>query len=779
MAITKAQQVRQMLEEGGKTKKIKGQEHILAYITPGEAKTLENLGGQKTMTPEGIPAYPPPGRGGQGPGGSGQDSGGQGPQGGDPERDNIPDRNRGQQQYTGLTPKQKQQIRDAREFQERQNKKIAEQKAQRKAIKEKEERQRKIREKELKRQRELKEKRSKIGLAATTKFGAPVGPMSPNRRSIIGLEKIGLAKSAIEDDDDDDKATAKAIVEQNPLEKFLGNFKPPSVALIEGILDNIPGRSLTDMYNQYGKKLGLTEKQYKDAVFAGEISTKGGPMGGRFRDSQGNLLGGREGPDNQIIPQVVPTTTGSVTSEEEVDNRTELEKLLDARGPAYRFFADGGRVPAQQGGIMFRLNELGSGVSSAEEMLQQINQRLDSAESTLGEGVGGGMFDMGQPGFNTNFNQQPLSPIQNSVSNFDPRFSTPIRSRPSYEDALSSYNQRIQSGMMTNDIERNKMRSRENYDSYNNNFEDPTIRNQRMQDQLQNPLGDPIGPRRPISRMELQERFESMYPPGHPRRIFGYMRDGGRAGYNMGGMADDDDPVGGIMDLESGRQMYFLGKLVKKATKTIKKIVKSPVGKAALLGGALYFGGGSGGLKNFFFKGGKMGLGNLTQRGLLTGILGTSALAGLMTPKQEEEEQEPYLGPSIDIPGIRKNPYAAMGETYRNYAEGGKAEPVAKKTMPLLDMDGMEKDYRETGGFVEMGRMERADDVPARLSKNEFVFTADAVRNAGDGDIDKGAEVMYNMMKNLESGGEVSEESQGLEGARKMFQTSQRLGEVI
>jgi hypothetical protein len=106
-------------------------------------------------------------------------------------------------------------------------------------------------------------------------------------------------------------------------------------------------------------------------------------------------------------------------------------------------------------------------------------------------------------------------------------------------------------------------------------------------------------------------------------------------------------------------------------------------------------------------------------------------------------------------------------------------EPVAKKVMPLLDMDGMEKDYRETGGFVDMGRMEKADDVPARLSKNEFVFTADAVRNAGDGSVDKGAEVMYNMMKNLEAGGDVSEESQGLEGARKMFQTSQRLEEVI
>jgi hypothetical protein len=48
------------MNKGGKaTKNIKGQPHMLAYITPGEAKTLENLGGQKTMTKEGIPAYPP------------------------------------------------------------------------------------------------------------------------------------------------------------------------------------------------------------------------------------------------------------------------------------------------------------------------------------------------------------------------------------------------------------------------------------------------------------------------------------------------------------------------------------------------------------------------------------------------------------------------------------------------------------------------------------------------------------------------------------------------
>jgi len=83
------------------------------------------------------------------------------------------------------------------------------------------------------------------------------------------------------------------------------------------------------------------------------------------------------------------------------------------------------------------------------------------------------------------------------------------------------------------------------------------------------------------------------------------------------------------------------------------------------------------------------------------------------------------------------------------------------QVLPLLDLGGQEKDYREDGGFVPIGRKEKADDVPARLSKNEFVFTADAVRAAGGGDIDEGAQRMYNVMKNLEAGGEISQETQG------------------
>ena len=87
----------------------------------------------------------------------------------------------------------------------------------------------------------------------------------------------------------------------------------------------------------------------------------------------------------------------------------------------------------------------------------------------------------------------------------------------------------------------------------------------------------------------------------------------------------------------------------------------------------------------------------------------------------------------------------------------------------LMDLGGQEKDYRDNGGFVALGGEERADDVPARLSKNEFVFTADAVRNAGGGDIDAGSEVMQNIMDNLEQGGEISEESQGLQGGEEIM----------
>jgi hypothetical protein len=86
-------------------------------------------------------------------------------------------------------------------------------------------------------------------------------------------------------------------------------------------------------------------------------------------------------------------------------------------------------------------------------------------------------------------------------------------------------------------------------------------------------------------------------------------------------------------------------------------------------------------------------------------------------------------------------------------AEGQMASMKSGRTMAagggLMNLGGREMDLRG-GGFVPMGAKERADDVPARLSKNEFVMTADAVRAAGGGSIKKGADLMYDQMKQLE-----------------------------
>ena len=82
-----------------------------------------------------------------------------------------------------------------------------------------------------------------------------------------------------------------------------------------------------------------------------------------------------------------------------------------------------------------------------------------------------------------------------------------------------------------------------------------------------------------------------------------------------------------------------------------------------------------------------------------------------------------------------------------NKKKGGK---IIQHPVRMLEDGHPELDLRAKGGYIPIGKKERADDVPAMLSKNEFVFTADAVRNAGDGDVNKGAQKMYKLMKSLE-----------------------------
>jgi hypothetical protein len=95
----------------------------------------------------------------------------------------------------------------------------------------------------------------------------------------------------------------------------------------------------------------------------------------------------------------------------------------------------------------------------------------------------------------------------------------------------------------------------------------------------------------------------------------------------------------------------------------------------------------------------------------------------------------------------------AMGSPEQNamQAAGIMDLPLNKNKAGVTELD-----LRKSGGFIPpVGVKEKADDIPAMLSNNEFVFTADAVRGMGDGNVNKGAQRMYDMMKKLEEGGRV------------------------
>jgi len=119
---------------------------------------------------------------------------------------------------------------------------------------------------------------------------------------------------------------------------------------------------------------------------------------------------------------------------------------------------------------------------------------------------------------------------------------------------------------------------------------------------------------------------------------------------------------------------------------------------------------------------------------------------------QMEKAVDPFAGTSL---APSNNPFYPQG-----YSMGGRINyeygsmPMGE---PRENQAGiMELDYRAKGGFVPpIGIKEKADDIPAMLSNNEFVFTADAVRNAGGGNVNKGAQKMYGLMKQLEAGGMV------------------------
>ena len=132
-------------------------------------------------------------------------------------------------------------------------------------------------------------------------------------------------------------------------------------------------------------------------------------------------------------------------------------------------------------------------------------------------------------------------------------------------------------------------------------------------------------------------------------------------------------------------------------------------------------------------------------------------LDSIAYPDDEQYSEWLYKKPGkIKFPVNEKqrkhNEQFAQGGRIKKYGGGVTAAmPKIPTGTPRVNAGGIsELDYRAKGGFVPVGVKEKADDVPAMLSKNEFVMTADAVKGAGGGNVEKGAQKMYNTMKRLE-----------------------------
>jgi hypothetical protein len=185
----------------------------------------------------------------------------------------------------------------------------------------------------------------------------------------------------------------------------------------------------------------------------------------------------------------------------------------------------------------------------------------------------------------------------------------------------------------------------------------------------------------------------------------------------------------------------------------------------------------------------KSGADNLAGNVLKVGAYGT-ALGGALTGMEGEEEAAAIGGernvealrtrltkaykelryPEEQIPALVEADLAEYTSGAGAYAEGGRVNyAMGSPEENAIQASGImglplnqnpagvtELDLRDSGGFIPpVGVKEKEDDIPAMLSNNEFVFTADAVRGMGDGDVNKGAQRMYDMMKKLENGGRV------------------------
>jgi hypothetical protein len=181
-------------------------------------------------------------------------------------------------------------------------------------------------------------------------------------------------------------------------------------------------------------KLGLLTEENDDTT-TGEIdTTTGNIQDGFLENAQAKVVGLALAQKQNLEKKKRMEDFGGPTFTEE-DQKT-LDKLNEMDASEETFYqpvqtvADGGRIGAQEGGIMPRLNQLGSGVSSAEQTLQEINQRLESAESNLGGGgvgqdvTGNNPMEIAlpsvQPGSNNSFFGRPILELQGQPMKIDP-----------------------------------------------------------------------------------------------------------------------------------------------------------------------------------------------------------------------------------------------------------------------------------------------------------------------------------------------------------------------
>ena len=221
-----------------------------------------------------------------------------------------------------------------------------------------------------------------------------------------------------------------------------------------------------------------------------------------------------------------------------------------------------------------------------------------------------------------------------------------------------------------------------------------------------------------------------------------YSKDGGLIGYQEGGPVEEEqieDQETVTEDVETPTGMERLQETLTEVAKVLYRA--TPVGQAMFTydeAKKLYEG-----LpdisKEMIHQIGK-GLVGLTPIGAMTA--GGKGLATLLKGGIGQEEAQDMLG--------HREKVTRKPEESETITEEDVVSRTPAVNGGLMDLGGYEKDYR-MGGFVPLGKKERKDDVPARLSKNEFVFTADAVKAAGGGSVDKGAQKMYDTMKRLEN----------------------------